>query len=105
MRMEGHPDEDKSLVVDSEYSHIDVSHCFPRIHLGTKLFSAAGIPKFTNYTAGFKDLLDYVYIERCFEVIRIAPFPEEEVLAEDTALPSMYFPSDHMAVVVDVRLR
>ena len=30
---------------------------------GTLFFSAAGTPKYTNYTAGFKDCLDYIFVE------------------------------------------
>ena len=30
---------------------------------GTLFFSAAGTPKYTNYTIGFKDCLDYIFLE------------------------------------------
>ena len=70
-----------------------------------RLISAAGYPQYTNYVHAFKELLDYIAIEsdKC-EVIRIAPFPSEEILSEYTALPSKVFPSDHMAVCVDIRI-
>ena len=29
----------------------------------TLFFSAAGTPKYTNYTIGFKDCLDYIFLE------------------------------------------
>ena len=67
------------------------------------LFSAAGYPKYTNYVGGFKDLLDYIFVsENDFSVVGVAPFPSESVLSEETALPSSCFPSDHLAVVVDL---
>jgi len=70
-------------------------------HLG--LTNASGLPEYTNYTADFKDTLDYVMVSHhCFDVIRVAPFPTENVLSEHVALPSEVFPSDHIAVAVDV---
>jgi mRNA deadenylase 3'-5' endonuclease subunit Ccr4 len=76
---------------------------FPKLNMGMSLFSASGLPTFTNYTKGFKDLLDYIYVQTGhFEVTRVAKFPDEATLAADTALPSRVFPSDHIAVAVDV---
>jgi hypothetical protein len=70
------------------------------------LFSAAGFPTFTNYIPSFKELLDYVFVQRAhFEVLGVAPFPEEALLQRYTALPSCVMPSDHISVLVDLRLR
>ena len=67
--------------------------------------SAAGFPKYTNYTLGFKDCLDYIWLEKAkFEVTQVVPFPSEEELALYSALPNIVFPSDHIALVVDVKL-
>lgn len=67
------------------------------------LINASGLPEYTNYTADFKDTLDYVMAsQHCFQVVRVAPFPPESVLCEHIALPSEVFPSDHIAVAVDV---
>jgi mRNA deadenylase 3'-5' endonuclease subunit Ccr4 len=78
----------------------------PVLKHGLRLVSAAGYPQFTNYTAEFRNLLDYIFVEdNRFEVLRVAPFPSEQVLAERTALPSAVFPSDHIAVAVDIRFR
>jgi mRNA deadenylase 3'-5' endonuclease subunit Ccr4 len=67
------------------------------------LFSAAGLPEYTNYTKGFKDLLDYIYVQSDhFRVVRVAPFPSTQDLLQFTALPSRVFPSDHLAVAVDL---
>ena len=33
------------------------------LHSDTLFFSAAGTPKYTNYTEGFKDCLDYIFVE------------------------------------------
>ena len=78
----------------------------PHLVLKSQLVSAAGLPAFTNYTRDFKDLLDYIFIEQsAFEVVRVAPFPAEAILAAQTALPSEFFPSDHVAIAVDLRFK
>jgi len=69
------------------------------------LESAAGFPAFTNYTTGFKDCLDYVLVQRArFQVLAVAPFPSEQVLSAAVALPSSVFPSDHVSVMVDLKM-
>ena len=75
----------------------------PSLSHDLDIISAAGFPPHSNYTRDFKDVLDYIYIEpKQFKVIRVAPFPSEEVLSRNTALPSCAFPSDHLAVIVDL---
>jgi mRNA deadenylase 3'-5' endonuclease subunit Ccr4 len=75
----------------------------PTLSHDLDIVSAAGFPTHTNYTRDFKDLLDYIYIEPAhFKILRVAPFPSEEVLSKHTALPSCAFPSDHLAVIVDL---
>lgn len=75
----------------------------PTLTHDLNIVSAAGFPTHTNYTRDFKDLLDYIYIEPShFKILRVAPFPSEEVLSKHTALPSCAFPSDHLAVIVDL---
>lgn len=69
-----------------------------------KLRSACGTPKYTNFTAGFRDCLDYIYYdEDCLEVSQVVPFPSDEELAVHTALPSIVFPSDHVSLVSDLK--
>lgn len=97
---------DKSAVVDGITSHpwsndVDSMRYMVTHRLG--LINASGLPEYTNYTADFKDTLDYVMAsQHCFQVVRVAPFPPESVLCEHIALPSEVFPSDHIAVAVDV---
>jgi 2',5'-phosphodiesterase len=68
-----------------------------------KFISSCGTPKYTNYTHGFKDCLDYIFIEEeVFEVDQVIPFPSEEELSQHIALPNIAFPSDHVALVVDL---
>lgn len=68
-----------------------------------KLDSAGGTPKYTNFTAGFAACLDYIFYQTDnLEVQRVIPFPSDEELRANTALPSIVFPSDHVAVVSDL---
>jgi mRNA deadenylase 3'-5' endonuclease subunit Ccr4 len=77
---------------------------FPTLDLGLSLLSAAGFPDYTNYTRDFKGALDYIFVDRdAFQVVRIAPFPVVSTLSAQTALPSEHFPSDHIAVAVDIK--
>ena len=68
------------------------------------LFSACGFPSFTNYTAGFKGSLDYIFADKkYFEVASVLPLPDEEELSTHLALPSVVMPSDHLALVCDLK--
>ncbi|KAI9323120.1 Endonuclease/exonuclease/phosphatase [Dichotomocladium elegans] len=60
----------------------------------------SGEPKFTNYTAAFKNTLDYMYIsekEDAITPIEILMCPREEALKP--SLPNQNFGSDHMCLV------
>jgi hypothetical protein len=60
----------------------------PQMVLRIPLVDAASgcVPQFTNFTADFKSVLDYVFIDRggTLSTIRCLPFPEESELAEHT---------------------
>lgn len=69
-----------------------------------KLHSACGTPKYTNFTHLFADCLDYIYYdEKHLSVSQVVPLPSDEELSENTAIPSVVFPSDHIALVSDLR--
>jgi len=69
-----------------------------------ELASACGTPEFTNFTAGFRDCLDYIfYNTNELSVSQVVPLPSNEELTQHTALPSIVFPSDHIALVADLR--
>ena len=69
-----------------------------------RFISACGTPKYTNYTQGFKDCLDYIFIEDgMFDVEQVIPLPNEEELSQHIALPNIVFPSDHVAIVADLK--
>ncbi|KAF4518026.1 hypothetical protein B566_EDAN009259 [Ephemera danica] len=67
------------------------------------LESACGTPKYTNFTAGFADCLDYIFYQTdSLQVQQVVPMPSEEELQQHTALPSVVLPSDHIAIVADL---
>ncbi|CAH1175936.1 unnamed protein product [Phaedon cochleariae] len=69
-----------------------------------KLASACGTPKYTNYTSMFADCLDYIYYETSnLAVSQVVPLPSHEEVTEHTALPSIVFPSDHIALISDMK--
>nr|CAD7597968.1 unnamed protein product [Timema genevievae] len=68
------------------------------------LGSAYGTPAFTNFTAGFVGCLDYIFYQiDQLEITQVVPLPSIEDVTEHTALPSVVFPSDHVALVADLR--
>ncbi|CAH0603216.1 unnamed protein product [Chrysodeixis includens] len=70
------------------------------------LGSACGTPPYTNFTAEFADCLDYIYYDKSnLEVEQVVPLPSVEELKLHTALPSVVFPSDHVALVSDLRFK
>lgn len=67
-------------------------------------FSACGSPQFTNFTGGFKGTLDYIFADgNWFDVEAVVPLPSEEELDVHVALPSVVLPSDHLALVCDLK--
>ena len=86
-------------VLDAEEAIKDLNYSHP-----LKIESACGTPKYTNYTHLFKDCLDYIYYQTDrWEVKQVVPFPTEEELSENEAIPSAVFPSDHVALVADLK--
>lgn len=65
--------------------------------------SACGCPPFTNFTAGFQECLDYIFYQtEKFKVTRVIEMPSEEELKVHTAIPSVVFPSDHIAIISEL---
>ncbi|KAF8774889.1 2' like protein [Argiope bruennichi] len=65
-----------------------------------RLDSACGTPEYTNYTAEFKGCLDYIFYNKdILKVTDVVPMPRHEQVIAQKALPSEYFPSDHIALI------
>ncbi|KAJ8726280.1 hypothetical protein PYW07_000978 [Mythimna separata] len=70
------------------------------------LASACGTPPYTNFTAEFADCLDYIFYDKTnLEVEQVIPLPSVEEFKLHTALPSVVFPSDHVALVSDLQFK
>ncbi|KAG5835877.1 hypothetical protein ANANG_G00248660 [Anguilla anguilla] len=69
-----------------------------------QLSSACGEPAYTNYVGGFYGCLDYVLVEpRALQVEQAIPMPSHQEVTTHQALPSVAHPSDHIALVCDLR--
>ena len=66
--------------------------------------SGCGKVEYTNYTSGFHGHLDYIYYDRdTFDVAQVIPAPDHKDVEFHTALPSIVFPSDHIAQICDLK--
>ncbi|KAK9888902.1 hypothetical protein WA026_001123 [Henosepilachna vigintioctopunctata] len=92
------PADNEFCLQISEEGKVNFSH-------ELNFISACGTPKYTNYTDDFKSCLDYIFIqEKKIEVKQIIPLPEEE-LEQYIGLPNEVYPSDHVALVVDLQFK
>ena len=66
------------------------------------LTSAYETLPYTNYVTGFRACIDYIYVEPIhIRTTRTVPLPSHEDVTRNTALPSVVFPSDHIALISD----
>lgn len=93
--LENHPDWRSR---EGEFvENLKIEHSF-------NMDSACGTPKYTNYTIGFKDCLDFIFYQNdVIHVKNVIPFPLEEQLSVHQGLPNIVFPSDHIACVADLK--
>ena len=79
------------------FAGLDLQHSFNFVNV-------TGTSDLTNYTADFKAVLDYIFIDSGqLSVDRVISTPSVEEMSEFVALPSVYFPSDHVALVADLK--
>ena len=84
---------------EDNFAGLDLKHNF-------NFMNVTGTSNVTNFTAEFKCVLDYIFVDAThLAVDRIVPLPSLEELSEFVALPSVYFPSDHLALVADLKWR
>lgn len=68
------------------------------------LLSACSQPAYTNYVGGFHGCLDYIFIQPdSMQVEQVIPLPSHQEVTTYEALPSVAHPSDHIALICDVR--
>ncbi|XP_078399670.1 2',5'-phosphodiesterase 12 [Cetorhinus maximus] len=84
---------------EEEQCSMSLTHSF-------KLRSACGEPAYTNYVGGFQGCLDYIFMDiNMFEVFQVIPFPSHEEIICHLALPSVSHPSDHIALICDLKCK
>ncbi|GLD53510.1 2',5'-phosphodiesterase 12 isoform X1 [Lates japonicus] len=68
------------------------------------LLNACGKLAYTNYVGGFHGCLDYIFIQPdSMQVEQVIPLPSHQEVTTYEALPSVVHPSDHIALVCDLR--
>ncbi|XP_063767983.1 2',5'-phosphodiesterase 12 isoform X2 [Eleginops maclovinus] len=81
-----------------ESCSMDLISAFP------PLLSACGQPAYTNYVGGFHGCLDYIFIQPdSIQVDQVIPLPSHQEVTTYEALPSVAHPSDHIALICDLR--
>lgn len=80
----------------SEPVGLDLKHSF-------NFSNSCGTRYATNVTLGWTGVIDYIFIDsNWLSTQRVISFPPAEQLTEHVALPSINFPSDHIALVADL---
>ena len=68
--------------------------------------SACGIPEYTNYVPNFQATLDYIFIDSDrLQVESVVPMPDHQDVVASSGLPSVVFPSDHIALICDLKFK
>ncbi|XP_026162807.1 2',5'-phosphodiesterase 12 [Mastacembelus armatus] len=90
--------EDWSSSGPEESCSMELVSAFPPLQ------SACGQPAYTNYVGGFHGCLDYIFIHPdSMQVEQVIPLPTHQEVTTHEALPSVAHPSDHIALVCDLR--
>ena len=103
----GHPDVNMNLDDGSPKvlpEAINLTHSF---QLGSVYSTVLGEePPFTNFTAIFKGVLDYMWFTASnLRPLSAAPIPDAAALTRyGEALPSTQFPSDHVMLISDMQI-
>ncbi|XP_050438056.1 2',5'-phosphodiesterase 12 isoform X2 [Adelges cooleyi] len=72
-----------------------------------KMYSAYSTKvDYSNFTQTFFGLLDYIYFtEDHLKLLQVLPMPSHEEVIENVGLPSVTFPSDHLALIADFKFK
>lgn len=62
-------------------------------------YCAEGYPEFTNYTRGFKEVLDYIFYSEGLETISLGKVPNSQDFKGVIGIPNQFYPSDHLPLI------
>ncbi|KAI1991986.1 Glucose-repressible alcohol dehydrogenase transcriptional effector [Ophidiomyces ophidiicola] len=97
---EEHPDLEKRLY--GNLSRVGMSHPFTL----KSAYSSIGELKFTNYTPGFTDVIDYIwYSSNSLQVSALLGEVDKEYLKRVPGFPNYHFPSDHLALLAEFAVK
>ncbi|KAL8280573.1 hypothetical protein RQP46_006896 [Phenoliferia psychrophenolica] len=69
-------------------------------------YSHIGELPFTNFTPGFQDVIDYIfYTTNSLGVTGLLGEVDQEYLASSVGFPSAHFPSDHLGILAELRIK
>ncbi|XP_025192324.1 2',5'-phosphodiesterase 12-like [Melanaphis sacchari] len=61
---------------------------------------------YSNYTETFHGLLDYIYFTNQYlELIQVLSMPSHDDVIQYGGIPSLLFPSDHLALIADFKIK
>mmetsp|Transcript_25446 Transcript_25446/g.46111 ORF Transcript_25446/g.46111 Transcript_25446/m.46111 type:complete len:617 (-) Transcript_25446:205-2055(-) len=103
----GHPDVNMNNADDTASILPDAMSITHAFQLGSAYNTVIGEePKATNFTTGFKGVLDYMwYSAQNLRPLSTAPIPDESVLTQHgEALPSTQYSSDHLMLISDMQI-
>lgn len=70
-----------------------------------RFYSAYEGLRYTNYTPLFNGCLDYIYFEKGnLDRSATVPLPDHNEISETGGIPSDVFPSDHLALIADLKI-
>lgn len=69
-------------------------------------YSHIGELPFTNFTPGFQDVIDYIfYTTNSLGVTGLLGEVDQEYLTSSVGFPSAHFPSDHLCVLAEMKIK
>jgi CCR4-NOT transcription complex subunit 6 len=87
-----------------QYSQQGLKHNIPLVSVYNH--AAQGEPPFTNYTATYVGVLDYIFFSK--DALRpcgvLEHVSEQTITSQGYALPSPHFPSDHLSLVAEFEI-
>ena len=120
MESHGHAGEAIPILCCGDFNATPDSPTYAQLRnpgCGCKLLSAFHLangkePAYTNFTEQYQGCLDYIWVECAgpSPLLRVVEAPcavheDEALLAEDVALPSRRFPSDHLSLTCILAIR